>query len=346
MSRSASSKTEKPTPRRKREARREGQIAKSQEVAVAFSLLGGLVGLKVFGPNAARVVMDQSRLLLGLSGTGLSRQQLQGAALTMLIHAVLPFLGIALFMGIAAGAAQVGFVIAPKAAKPKLSHLNPKKGLQRFKPSTAAWEVGRTTLKLGVLAAVIWVPLRHWVEQLITTRRLDVALAGTAQNAWGLLARATVLAALIAAADYAINRYRTGKELKMTKQEVKQEAKDTEGDPIARALRRRRQAEISRNRMIADVGGSDVVVTNPTHYAVALRYRRPEPAPRVVAKGANQLAAKIRREAYRHGIPVVENKPLARALFRRSKVGSFIPAALYEAAALVLAVAYRRRGRR
>lgn len=345
MSRSTATKSEKPTPRRKREARREGRMAKSQEVAVAFSLLGALIGFKVFAPHAAKVITEQARALFAMSGTGLSRTQLQSSVVAMFIAGVLPFLGIALLSGVASGVVQVGFTFAPKAAKPKLSNLSPKRGLQRLKPSVAGWELARSALKLGLLAAIMWGPLSDWVRQLITTRRLDVALAGTAAGAWGLLARATVLAILIAAADYSINRYRTNKELKMTKQEVKQESKDSEGDPIARALRRRRQAEISRNRMIMDVAGADVVVTNPTHYAVALRYRRPEPAPRVLAKGANALAARIRREAYRHGVPVIENRPLARALFRTTKVGRFIPGGLYEAAALVLARAYRRRRR-
>src|SRR5690606_2260219 len=123
-----------------------------------------------------------------------------------------------------------------------------------------------------------------------------------------------------------------------------EEAKQTEGDPLVKAQRRRRAQELSRNRMLREVAGADVVVTNPTHLAVALRYRDGEPAPRVVAKGADRLAAKIRKIAYRNGILVTEDKPLARALYRRCKVGAFIPGALYEAVAVVLAVAYRRYG--
>lgn len=131
----------------------------------------------------------------------------------------------------------------------------------------------------------------------------------------------------------------------MSMQEVKQEHKDSEGDPLVKSQRRRRAVELSRNRMLRDVALADVVITNPTHFAVALRYADGEGAPRVVAKGADKLAAKIRGLAHRHGVLVTENKPLARALYRRCKVGHYVPAALYEAVAVVLAVAYRRRGR-
>ena len=132
----------------------------------------------------------------------------------------------------------------------------------------------------------------------------------------------------------------------MSKQELKEEYKSSEGDPMVRSARRQRAREMSRNRMIFDVATADVVVTNPTRLAIALKYEDDEPAPRVVAKGANRLAAKIRTEARRNGVPVIEDKPLARALFRRIKIGHFIPGNLFEAVAAVLAVAYRRKARR
>jgi flagellar biosynthetic protein FlhB len=144
-------------------------------------------------------------------------------------------------------------------------------------------------------------------------------------------------------ADYLVTRVRTKRSLRMTRRELLQEHKEMEGDPLVRMQRRRRHRELSRNRMIADVATADVVITNPTHLAVALRYRPGEPAPRVVAKGAGRLAQRIRRVAYRHGILVREDPPLARAIYGRCRVGQFIPPALYEAVAIVLAVAYRRR---
>ncbi len=149
---------------------------------------------------------------------------------------------------------------------------------------------------------------------------------------------------VIAAADYGYQRWKTGREMRMSKEEVKQEHRNADGDPLIKGQRRRRALELSRNRMLGAVAGADVVVTNPTHFAVALAYADGDAAPRVVAKGTDRIAAKIRAEAYRNGVLVTENRPLARALYRRCKVGSFVPAALYEAVAIVLALAYRRYG--
>jgi len=190
---------------------------------------------------------------------------------------------------------------------------------------------------------VVWEPLGAWSTRLGDAMGLSDALAFTGELMWELAVRATLLAVVIALADYAVVRHRSTKKMKQSKQEVKEEHKQSEGDPTVRQARRRRALEASRNRMIADIGGADVVVTNPTRLAVALRYLPDEAAPRVVARGANKLAAKIRSEAYRCGVAVLEDKPLARALYRKVRVGGYVPTALFEAVATVLAVAYRRR---
>ena len=160
-----------------------------------------------------------------------------------------------------------------------------------------------------------------------------------------MFVRLAALAAFLAAADLAMAKFRTGRTLKMTKQETRQENKEEEGNPLVRSHRRRRHAEIARHNMIRETAAADVVLTNPTHLAVALRYAPNEPAPRVVAKGSGALALKLRATAYRHGVMVREDKALARAIYRRCKVGHFVPAALFEAVAVVLAAAYRRRRR-
>ncbi len=341
----SSDRTEKPTPRRLREARREGRVPKSQEVAVAASMVSALVALRAFGPGAARSVVEDTRLILGIAGSSPSGAAVRSLAFDMLISGILPALAVAAALGTAAAVAQVGFVYAPKAAKPKLSNLSPKKGLQRFKPDVAGWELARSALKLTLLGAVAWEPVTSGMTRIAATRSLDRSLQEVGTMIGAVLLRAGLLALLIALADYTINRVRSTKQLKMTRQEVKQEAKDSEGDPHIRAQRRRRATEMSRNRII-NVATADVVVTNPTHYAVAIAYRPPEPAPRVVAKGTDGRAKRIRKEAYRHGVPVIEHRPLARALYRKAKVGMFIPTALYEATAVVLAAAYRRTRRR
>ncbi len=341
----AQEKTEKPTERRKREARREGRQPRSQEVGVLVSLAGLLIAMRALAPAAADVLRLRTASILRSTATASLETPIGDHVVAMLVGGLLPFLGVASFLAVAGGVAQVGFTLAPAAAKPKLSHLSLKKGLNKFKPSVFGWELARTALKLGLLVAIVWEPVNRWMTRLGEPLGLGEALGVTGEQVWVLAMRATVLAAVIAAADYSVTRFRASREMKMSKQELKEEMKHSEGNPLIRSVRRRRAMEISRNRMIADVAGADVVVTNPTHLAVALRYHEGEAAPRVVAKGANRLAAKIRREAYRAGVTVLEDRPLARALYRKVKIGHFVPSALFEAVATVLAVAYRRRRR-
>lgn len=338
-------KTEKATPQRRKKARSEGTVARSQEVGVAASLLVAAVSLRVFGGHGIEVLRAETRMLLANPfHDAVQLSELGGVAARMALALGGPLLAAATAAAVVAGVAQVGIRLTPKAAKPKLSHLSPKKGLQRLKPSKAGWELVRTTLKLGLLLFIVWAPLRDWSTHMADGQSLDAGLTATLGQTWTVVGRAVALATVIAAADYAWNRHRTGKEMRMSKDEVRREYKDSEGDPLIRAMRRRRQSELSRNRMLRDIAFADVVVTNPTHLAVALRYAEGEAAPRVVAKGADHLAAKIRAEAYRHGVTVTEDKPLARALYRACKPGQYVPAALYEAVAVVLALAYRRRG--
>jgi flagellar biosynthetic protein FlhB len=336
-------KTEKPTPRRQREARREGRTARSQEVAVAVSLLGSLITIPLVMPAVGKVFAEHTRQLFVAAPRGI--RVASDHVLGMFAGALLPFLAVALVAGVGAGVMQVGFTYAPKALKPKLSHLSPAKGLQRFKPSIMGWEFLRNVLKLGLLAAIVLDPLIRFVKELASPLGLAVSLDMIGREIWILMLRAAGLAVAIAVFDYLVNRRRITQELKMTRQELRDEMRHSEGDPMVRARRRRMHLDFSRNRMIREVGTADVVVTNPTELAVALRYERHEGAPRVVAKGAAKLAARIRAEAYRNGVPVVERKPLARALYKTVKVGRQIPATLYEAVAVVLAVAYRRRRR-
>ena len=335
--------TEKATPRRRQEARREGSIARSKEVSVAFSLLAGLLALQAVGPSAARAFREQTTMLVGTAGEHqeLNFEVLQTSAFKMM--ATLPaFLGVLAVAGIAAGLLQVGFVVASKAATPKLKNLHPRRGLERLKPMPAMWELVRSSLKLGLLALLLVAPISQWLDTMAERKNLSSGLEHTQSQMMVILWRAVILAIVIAAADYAWNKWRTTKQQRMHKHEVKREHREQEGDPHMRAARKSKALQYSRNRMLADVGTADVVVTNPTHFAVALRYEPDSPAPKVVAKGADRLALKIRREAYRNGVLVREDKPLARELFKRCKVGHYVPAHLFEAVALLLAMAYRR----
>lgn len=339
-------KTEKPTPRRRKQARDEGQVARSAEVPVLLSLLGGALVARMALPGAVATFATETRgMFATLSPTDTVGAGTVDGVTRMIVAVVVPFAVVAVVGALVGGFAQVGFRISPKAARPKLSNLSPKKGLQRFKPSTAGWELARTALKLGLLVAVVWGPIVSLVDQLRGVRSLDHGLGVVAGGMWTLLVRGVLVALVIAAADYAVNRRKHETQLKMTKHDVKRDHKDQEGDPMLKAQRRRRAAELSRNRMLRDVASADVVLVNPTELAIALRYEPGAAAPRVVARGADHLAARIRREARRHGVPVMADRPLCRAIYRRCRLGDMIPATLFEAVAVVLAWAYRRSGR-
>ncbi|MFO7299370.1 MAG: EscU/YscU/HrcU family type III secretion system export apparatus switch protein [Actinomycetes bacterium] len=338
-------RTEKPTPRRLREARRKGQgFTRSPEVAVAFSLLAAVLSLRFVAPQVARGLMTETKRFFAAATSSDPLGFAADRALPMVAGALVPFLAIALVAGVVSGVAQTGIVFTPAAAKPRLDNLSWKRGLERLKPGRVAWDLVRAAVKTALLVAFVWSSLQAWMQTLGARNGLATTIEATTSQAWGLVARTALAAVAVAIADYAINRWRTQKGLKMTKQEVKQELKDQEGDPILKMRRRRLAADISRNRMIFEVGHADVVIANPTHIAIALRYDPKEPAPRVVARGAGHLAERIKAEARRHGVFVTENRPLARALYKHCKVGQFIPASLYEAVAIVLATAFRRRG--
>ncbi|MFA9446434.1 flagellar biosynthesis protein FlhB [Egicoccus sp. AB-alg6-2] len=338
-------RTEKATPQRRKKARDEGTVARSQEVAVAASF-AALVGiLALTGPNAVRQTQGHFSEVFRTAGNADALAASGPRALQMVIVLAGPFLAGAVLAGVAAGVSQVGFKVNMKLAKPKLKNLSPKKGLEKLKPVVASWELIRSMVKLGAVAVVVWPTLSTWQQHLQTDRTLDGAIQRLSGVYGTIILRAAVLALAIAAADYAYQKWRTNTQMKMSHHDIKREHKDSEGDPLVRAQRRRRASELSRNRMMRDVATADVLITNPTHLCVALRYDPAEGAPRVVAKGADLVADKLKSVARRHGVPITPNVPLARALFKQCKVGHHVPAALYEAVAVVLATAYRRSGR-
>ena len=305
-----------------------------------------VLAMRFLAPAAAMEIAERARAIFAVAGRATLTPEIGSHVIGMIMIGLVPFLLAATVFGLAGGVGQVGLTLAPKAAKPKLSNLSLKKGLNRFKPSVFMWELVKAVGKVGLLVAFIWGPLMAWMGRLGEPLGIVDAIGFTGDQVWQIVLRAAGLAVVIAGSDYAVNRIRHNKEMKMTKQEMREEFKSSEGDPMVRAARRQRAREMSRNRMIFDVAMADVVVTNPTRLAIALKYDPDELAPRIVAKGSNRIAAKIRREARRNGVPLIENKPLARTLFRKVKVGGFVPANLFEAVAAVLAVAYRRRPRR
>lgn len=342
--------TEKPTAKRLREARRDGKIARTPE-------LGAWVGVMLASwlvPMVLGKLMDTANGLLHQVAVFIADPQ-PVAAIAMLRNAfqdgalaLAPLVGGIMVGSIAAAAVQGGIRPAPKLLKPKFSRLNPWHGLKRMFGVRSLWEAAKTLLKTGVLALVLYMAVRNLIPTVMASGSLSLSsLTDLADSkALSLLRLAAVAGLVMAAADFAVTKRRLGKELKMTRQEVRDEHRSTEGDPHVRSAIRSRQIAMSRSRMMSEVAKADVVMTNPTHVAVALRYDPAKGAPRVVAKGAGVIAAKIRELAADNRIPIVQDVPLARALYKACDIGQEIPAELYAPVAHVLAFLYRlkRRG--
>ena len=337
----AGEKTEQPTPQKLKKAKREGQIGRSPDVGAWFGMLAASIML----PRTLNSAMDHAHTLLDKVPEVIANPE-PAAALRLLKEgmigaawAVLPLSLSLMAVGIAAAGAQGGIRVATKLFIPKFSRLNPLPGIKRMLGPQALWEGVKALVKTSVLAAVLYSTTKDVVPKLMTAGQLPLgSLLGVVTNAVvGLIRAASVAGIVMAAADYFVIRRRTNKQLRMTKEEVKQENKNAEGDPLIKAQIRARQLQMARNRQMADVPTADVVLVNPTHVAVALRYEPTKGAPRVVAKGSGTIATKIRELAAEHRIPMVEDVPLARALHASCEVGVEIPAEFYGAVAKVLA---------
>ena len=340
----SSDKTEQPTAKRRREARRDGNLARSTEVvlwaqmlAAAF-LLPASMGL---GTRSLRQVMVQVGVLVSHPDPD-AALRLMGKAVTGGLLAIAPLALGMVAIGLVGNFAQTGFAISGKALRPKFDRISPAKGLKRMVSPHSAWEAAKAALKLVVLTAVAWPGVSHLGAALATGGQVtNSQVLAAAASATVNLIRATAVAGLaLAALDYGFQRRRVRKGMMMTRQEVRDEYRQSEGDPMTRSRIRQRQVEMSRNRMMAAVAVSSVVVVNPTHIAVAIEYRPELGAPRVVAKGQGFIAQRIREEAEKHNVPIVRDVPLARTLHSACKLGQSIPADLYEAVARLLAFVF------
>jgi flagellar biosynthetic protein FlhB len=344
-----SSKTEAPTPKRKKEAREKGQIAKTPELAAWTSVLVVSTLLQATirtGAEQLTGLWSEIANVIQHPDTGAATRILADgmkAAVTVVTPLALGLMGI----GVVLNLAQVGLKPSAKRMKPDFKRLNPFKGIKNMLSAKTAWETAKTFLKFAVLAAVGWPVLSSTAHQLVAQSGSLSSLLKIAGEGSITFVRDTAVAGLvIAAADYIVQRRRINSELRMTKQEVKDELRQSEGDPMLRQAIRSKQMAVSRNRMISAVAHSDVVLVNPTHYAIALKYEPDKGAPKVVAKGAGAVALGIRAQAERNGVPIVEDPPLTRTLFRACDLETHIPAELFEAVAKVLAFVFglKRRG--
>lgn len=345
------SKTEDPTPRRREEARRQGRVPFSAELVGSLVTLAGVLGLMYIGPNVWDALITIFRSDLPRAGRGelgpAEAAELLGRTGLRALAAMLPFFGLLLAVGVAAAVAQVGFQLNTEKLEPDFDKLNPANGLGRLF-SVAALVRGLLTLaKVIALAGVAYFVLggRGGV---IASLGFHPRLAGATPTAWALVTRLMLYlsgaVAVVALFDYAFQRRRFEQALRMTKEELKQELKQEEGDPQIKARIRQIARERAQRKMLTEVPKATVVVTNPTHYAVALRYdSNRDAAPVVVAKGKGAFALRIARLARESGVPVLERPPLARAL-HGIKEGQPIPGALFRAVAEVLAFVMRLRG--
>lgn len=347
MSEQIGEKTEQPTPRRLEEAVKKGQTARSAEVQTAFVLLGGLAALTFSGQEIWQTLVSATTMSLGhLHDTPVSRDMLQGYAASAFLVALKcagPVLVATVLAGLLAGAIQNRFNTAPEALTPDWNRLNPVEGFKKKFSLRQAVPTALAIVKFAVIVALTYTEIRNILADPIFRTSVGVGriAAFLAQSSLALFLRVGLALLALAAVDYAYQLWRTQRDLMMTKQELKDEMKNSEGNPQVKAARRRRRPA---RRLSPDleVPKADVVLTNPTHLAVALRYNpQTMRAPMIVAKGIRLSAQHIRDLAQRHQIPILENKPLARMLYKHGHVGREIPAALYAAVAEILAWVYR-----
>jgi flagellar biosynthetic protein FlhB len=340
-------KTEEPTAKRREDARAEGQVPQSVEVTSAAVLMAALLMMSQRGGDAIGTLREMMRRsLLAASASDLTPAQVGQVMRGMVTDAfavVAPVLAVTAVVGLAATVAQTGFRIVPKRLLPDPSKLSFASGVERIFSRRGLMELVKALAKIALVGWITWKLIRAGQDRIVALAasppREILALAGGSLQR--VVAWAAGALAVLAAGDYAWQRRQHHQRLRMTRTEVKDERRQSEGDPQMKQRVKRAYQQIARRRMLDDVPTADVVVTNPVHLAVALRYAPGEMgAPTVVAKGAEHVAERIKEIARRHGVPVVERRALARALFRSVPVGGEIPGTLYRAVAEILAYIY------
>jgi flagellar biosynthesis protein FlhB len=334
-------KTEKPTEKRKKEARKEGRIARTPDLGSWGGLLVASLVLPMIvrnGMHAAEKILYQTTAVIA-DPDPVKAMKVMESGLRAGATAVAPLALGMMLTGVLAATAQGGIRPAMKLLKPDFKRLNPFSGIKKTFGGHALWEAAKATFKTAVLGTVLYLALHRMLPGLVAAGSMPLPalinlIAGTVVS---LVRTAAFAGLLMAFADYAVARRRIGKQLRMSKHDVKQEHKQAEGDPHLKGAIRSKQMAMSRQRMMTDLAKADVVLVNPTHVAVALRYDPARGAPRVVAKGAGVVAARIRQVAAEKRIPMVQDVPLARALHKACELGSEIPPELYGAVARVLA---------
>ncbi len=341
-------KSEAPTPRRLQESREQGQVARSQDLAAAVALLGAMILLGMFGQQLffgmQLIVHDVlSGRWVDDSATTPSTPYLWVASMGTAVRAITPIALGTIALGILGNLLQIGFLFTLKPLAPNLGKLSPIKGLQNLFSMRSlvkfAMSMGKVFIVLAVATAVIYFDMPKIVGLAHLPTEQMVAAAASLVYWLGIKIAAVLI--IIAILDFAYQKWQFTEDQKMTKEEVKEEMKRMEGDPLVKQRRAKVARQLAMQRMGQAVPTADVVVTNPTHFSIALKYDDSMTAPKVVAKGADLMAMRIRQLAVANGVPIVERPPLARALYRHVEVGQEIPEKYYSAVAEILAYVYR-----
>ena len=344
-----SNKTEAPTPRRKREARKRGQVPRSPElVAWASVLLLTILVQSTFrrATTSLTALFDRAGFLMAHPDPR-DALSLLASGLADAVVVLGPLVTVLFVIGVAGNVAQVGFMFSSKSLKPDLKRMNPLSGIKKLISPAGVWEGVKAMLKAALLGFLAYGAIKGALPVLMASGTPPLGQVASVVGATVLrfIRDVALVGLVLAVVDYALNRRRLNRQLRMSKREVKEEVRSSEGDPLVKSTIRQMQRRLSKLRMIAEVGKSDVVVVNPTHVAVALKYEASRGAPRVLAKGREAVAARIREEAERKSVPIVRDAPLARTLHAVCEVGDEIPASLYTAVARLLAFVFALRAR-
>ena len=339
-------KTEEPTAKKRRDARKKGQVARSQELNAAFVLLMGFFMLKllweyIYGNLAGYMTHIYSNLYVSTSTESISELFL--GVMMLLAKTALPVMFSIMIIGLGINLLQVGLVISTEKLEPKLDNLNPINGFGRIFSKRSLVELVKSIFKIIIIGFFIWLYVKDQIPYMpyFIYYDLGTSLEQIADIIFTLAFQIIAVIMVLAIADYAYQSWQTTQDLMMTKQEVKDEFKQTEGDPQIKGKIRQKQRQMAMMRMMQEVPKADVIVTNPTHLAIALMYKQGMTAPVVLAKGQDIVAERIKNIAREHRIPILENKPLARALYESVQVGDIVPRELYQAVAEVLAHVYK-----
>lgn len=344
-------KTEEPTAKKRQDAAKKGQVGKSQELSTAFVLLIGFFVIKALWEQIYANIAGYTIYIFGHLNQNVDVENVIQLFIGMgviFVKTAMPIMLAVMVVGLAVNFFQVGFNVSTDKIQPKFDNLNPINGVGRMFSKRSLVELVKSVLKIVVIGFFIYNYLK---DEIFTMPQfifydLGTSLAKMSEIIFTLAFQVIGVIFVLAVLDFGYQKWQTTQDLKMTKQEVKDEFKQTEGDPQIKGKIRQKQRQMAMSRMMQEVPKADVIVTNPTHFAVALKYEKGMTAPVVVAKGADFVAQKIKSVGRENDVPLVENRPLARALYASTEVGDSVPRELYQSVAEVLAYVYRLKHRR